>query len=140
MTFDEARGELSIIMAEAGDLKTAPPFSLRERINALYWAVCRKRVAECNCRNRYADAIVEIYNALKRGKMKTDKAILRGGVIIWWKGTPYSKHNITDKVATEYLSKFPQNTGLFEELPPVKVEQSTETKKTAKKGKKTAKK
>lgn len=136
MTYDEAKKELNEIMAEMGG-NSAPPFSLRERIEALYMAVCRKTVRRCNCRDRYADALAEIYRTLKYKKMNNSTTKLRRGVVIWWKGAPYSVHNITDRVAKEYLAKFPGNEKFFEVLPPKdELKEEPKPKKPAKKAKK----
>jgi hypothetical protein len=146
MTLEQATQELREIMAVTGG-NTAPPFALRQRIDALYWAMCRKHLPNCKCRDRVADALAEIYHNIKKGiNMSVNKATLRRGVLIWHKGKPYTVSNITDEVAREYLAEYPQNKGYFEILPePAEVkeepaeskeEKPAETKKTSKKAKK----
>lgn len=139
MTLEQATQELREIMAVTGG-NTAPPFALRQRIDALYWAMCRKHLPNCKCRDRVADALAEIYHNIKKGiNMSENKATLRRGVLIWHKGKPYTVSNITDEVAREYLAEYPQNKGYFETLPEpaeVKEEKPAEAKKTSKKAKK----
>lgn len=107
---------------------TAPPFALRQRIDALYWAMCRKHLPNCKCRDRVADALAEIYHNIKKGiNMSENKATLRRGVLIWHKDKPYTVSNITDEVAREYLAEYPQNKGYFETLPEPAEEEVVET-------------
>lgn len=60
MTEQEAQAELMILrgLAEGGgDLAL-----VRERVDRLYWAVCRKHLRTCKCKNVEKDALLEIYS------------------------------------------------------------------------------
>lgn len=120
MTEQEAQAELMILrgLAEGGgDLAL-----VRERIDRLYWAVCRKHLRTCKCKNVERDALLEIYAKL-RFNTKTHttmaKARLVNGVIIRVGGTHYTNANLTDEVARQFLSAFPQRKDWFAVMPTV---------------------
>lgn len=96
-------------------------FDYKDEIDALSLAVLGHKVKRCNCRNRYADALIAIYKKLKNNEpMKSEITTrMRRGFLITWQGKHYTCHNITDEVAREYLAEFPQNAKMFEVLPPV---------------------
>lgn len=103
-----------------GHLDSDALFDFRDDINALSLAVLGHKVKRCNCRNRYADALITIYKKLKNNEpMKSEITTrMRRGFLIRWKGKHYTCHNITDEVAREYLAEFPQSAKMFEVLPP----------------------
>ena len=85
------------------------------------------------------------------------KAKLVMGVVVFWGGTHYTNKNLTDDVARQFLTKFPQRKDWFQILPPDEVaevadntpergaeiapeEVKSESKPIAPKKKKTAKK
>lgn len=118
MTDQEAQAELMILrgLAEGGgDLAL-----VRERVDRLYWAVCRKHLRTCKCKNVEKDALLEIYAKL-RYHIKTNttmtQAKLVNGVVLQWKGNHYTNSNLTDEVAREFLAMFPQRKDWFEILP-----------------------
>ncbi len=49
--------------------------------------------------------------------MKEHKYMLKGGVVIWIDTDCYTRHNITDKVAKQYLKMHPDAENLFESIP-----------------------
>ena len=121
MTLLEAQAELKELrgLAQSGvDLA-----QYRERISALYRAVCNKTIRKCNCRDKYRDALLEIYSILKMYKNDKDMektkatAKLVKGVIIFIDGAHYTNNNLTDEVAREFLARFPQRKDWFEVLP-----------------------
>lgn len=118
MTEQEAQAELMILrgLASSGnDLAL-----VKERIDRLYWAVCRKHLRKCNCKDKYKDALMEIYAKLKyhqNTNTTMTKARLVKGVVLQWKGNHYTNNNLTDEVAREFLVAFPQRKDWFEELP-----------------------
>jgi hypothetical protein len=63
MTYEEAQAELTLLRGLAGNTQALATF--RERTAALYWAVCRKTLPSCNCRDKWTDALVEIYRKLQ---------------------------------------------------------------------------
>ena len=104
-----------------GHLDSDALFNYKDEIDALSLAVLGHKVKRCNCRNRYADALIAIYKKLKSNEpMKSEITTrMRRGFLITWKGKHYTCHNITDEVAREYLAEFPQNAKMFDVLPPV---------------------
>lgn len=118
MTEQEAQAELMILrgLAESGnDLAL-----VRERIDRLYWEVCRKHLRTCKCKNVEKDALLEIYAKLMyHSKTNTtmSKARLVNGVVLQWKGNHYTNSNLTDDVAKDFLVAFPQRKDWFAELP-----------------------
>lgn len=103
-----------------GHLDSDALFDFKDEIDALSLAVLGYKVKRCNCRDRYADALITIYKKLKNNEpMKSEITTrMRRGFLITWKGKHYTCHNITDEVAREYLAEFPQNAKMFEVLPP----------------------
>ena len=155
MTDQEAQAELMILrgLATSGhDLAL-----VRERIDRLYWAVCRKHLRKCRCKNVEKDALLEIYAKLmyhhKINKTMA-QAKLVNGVVLKWQGNHYTNANLTDEVAREFLASFPQRKDWFAELPSASTakevtaevanepsaEVSAENEPTTPKKKKTAKK
>ena len=118
MTNEEAQAELMVLrgLASSGnDLAL-----VKERIDRLYWEVCRKHLRTCRCKDKYKDALFEIYAKLRtNGKNNTTmaKARLVNGVVLRHKGNHYTNANLTDKVAREFLAEFPQRTDWFAVLP-----------------------
>ena len=118
MTEQEAQAELMILrgLASSGnDLAL-----VKERIDRLYWAVCRKHLRKCNCKDKYKDALLEIYAKLtyhKKTNTTMTQAKLVNGVVLQWKGNHYTNNNLTDEVAREFLASFPQRKDWFEILP-----------------------
>lgn len=117
MTTEQAKAELSHLrgIAEGGDI----PSNFKARLEALYWAVCRKTLRKCNCKDVIPDALAEIYFKLKTindNDMATT-ARLVNGVVLQHKGNHYTNANITDKVAREFLAEFPQRKDWFATLP-----------------------
>lgn len=118
MTEQEAQAELMILrgLATSGhDLAL-----VRERIDRLYWAVCRKHLRKCNCKDKYKDALLEIYAKLMYHK-KTNTTMAQSrlvrGVVLQWRGNHYTNSNLTDEVAREFLASFPQRKDWFATLP-----------------------
>ena len=118
MTEHEAQAELMILrgLAESGgDLAL-----VRERVDRLYWAVCRKHLRTCKCKNVEKDALLEIYAKLmyhQKTNTTMAQARLVRGVVLQWKGNHYTNSNLTDEVAREFLASFPQRKDWFEILP-----------------------
>lgn len=90
----------------------------RRMIEEASRAILGKNVRECSCKNRYSDALLEIISKLKLSRnMKEHKYMLKGGVVIWIGTDCYTRHNITDKVAKQYLKMHPDAENLFESIP-----------------------
>lgn len=157
MTEAEAQAELMILrgLASSGnDLAL-----VKERIDRLYWAVCRKHLRTCRCKDKYRDALLEIYAKLSYNKktnitMAQSQAQLVKGVVLQWQGNHYTNNNLTDEVAREFLQAHPQRKDWFAELPSATTEKqvvaevanepsaevSAENEPTTPKKKKTARK
>lgn len=117
MSEQEAQAELMILrgLATSGhDLAL-----VRERIDRLYWAVCRKHLRKCRCKNVEKDALLEIYAKLMYHKTNKTmaQAKLVNGVVLKWQGNHYTNANLTDEVAREFLSAFPVRKDWFAVLP-----------------------
>lgn len=119
MTFTEAIGAVEKLR---GHLSTGA-FSDAERteIIFLYKEILGRPLKECNCKNRFSDALIEIYSYLKkyqRMKEKCDYRLKAGVVIqIFGKAEVYTNDNLTNKVAKAYLKRYPTATSLFEVIP-----------------------
>lgn len=72
-------------------------------INAALISIRGKGVKDCACRNRYTDALVELYAELGIKRRKTMKNYeLKAGRLIWVDNTPYSNANLTDEIAEKW--------------------------------------
>lgn len=127
MTEREAQAELMILrgLAEGGgDLAL-----VKERIDRLYWAVCQKHVRTCKCKDKYKDALFEIYAKLRfndKNNTTMAKARLVNGVVLQVGGIHYTNANLTDEVARAFLSAFPMRKDWFAELPPTEAKEDAE--------------
>ena len=119
MTYDEAQAEFNELRGLAKNGRDLANY--KERIAKLYQLVCRKTLRKCNCKNVLSDAMAEIYAQLKHytthmEEFKT-QARLVNGVVLQWGGNHYTNNNLTDKVARDFLAKFPQRKNWFSTLP-----------------------
>lgn len=121
MDYQEAMTQLRrlrSLMVAGGDDSV---FSEEDRliIEEIHRAETGKKVRDCGCRDRYADAVIELYRKLNKTKImaKDQKYMLRPGVIIWIGTEAYSRHNLTDKVAKAYLKANPDARKKFERVP-----------------------
>lgn len=72
-------------------------------INTALISIRGKGVKECACRNRYTDALVELYAELNIKRKKTMKNYeLKAGRLIWVENSPYSNANLTDEIAEKW--------------------------------------
>lgn len=129
MTEHEAQAELMILRGLAdggGDLAL-----VRERIDRLYWAVCRKHLRTCKCKNVEKDALLEIYSKLmyhKKTNTTMAQSRLVNGVLLYIEGRHYSNSNLTDEVARKFLAKYPQRKDWFSVLPAEQPQEQGEAK------------
>ena len=89
-------------------------------IETLYREVLGKKVRDCNCPDRYRDAVIELRIFTKNHlKMEKSKFRLKPGVVIVPSNDPevYTNNNLTDEVAIAFLKERPGARGLFAELP-----------------------
>ena len=120
MTYEEAT-------AKVGELKARfdSPFDATDKavIETLYFEVTRKRFVPTTCQQCYHDALIEIYLKLKKEKAmpKTCNYAMKAGFIIscpdFYHGKIFTNENLTDKVAHEYLTKYPHMEKYFQKIP-----------------------
>lgn len=130
MTFSEAQAELTKLrgLAEGGEDLAF----VKERIARLYLAVCHKTLKRCNCKDKYRDALYEIYYNLKYYESNMEEfnstAKLVNGVVLFVDGKHYSNNNLTDEVARTFLARFPQRKNWFSVLPAKAPKKQSEAK------------
>lgn len=120
MTYEETT-------AKVGELKARfdSPFDSTDKavIETLYNEVTRKRFVPTTCQQCYHDALIEIYLKLKKEKAmpKTCNYAMKAGFIIscpdFYHGKIFTNENLTDKVAHEYLTKYPHMESYFQKIP-----------------------
>lgn len=120
MTYKEAT-------AKVGELKARfdSPFDATDKavIETLYFEVTRKRFVPTTCQQCYHDALIEIYLKLKKENAmpKTCNYAMKAGFIIscpdFYHGKIFTNENLTDKVAHEYLKKYPHMESYFQKIP-----------------------
>lgn len=113
--------------------RASQPYSAAEesKIAEIYTAVTGKKVRDCNCRDKWHDAIVEALIYIKNnGKMKEkcDYA-LRGGVILHVGSRVYSNANLTNEVAEQFLKDNPNAVGQFAVIPQPKADKPKRKRK-----------
>lgn len=120
MTYKEATAKVEEFKARFDS-----PFDATDKavIETLYFEVTRKRLVPTTCQQCYHDALIEIYLKLKKEKAmpKTCNYALKAGFIIscpdFYHGKIFTNENLTDKVAHEYLTKYPHMESYFQKIP-----------------------
>lgn len=104
-------------------------------INTALISIRGKGVKDCSCRNRYADALVELYAELGIKRRKTMKNYeLKAGRLIWVDNTPYSNANLTDEIAEKWRKMHENEMDVYFHIYPTEV--AEKPLKPAKKAKK----
>lgn len=87
-------------------------------IASLYRTLTGKDIRQCNCRNRYTDAVIEIYQILKKKEMKIEYE-LKAGVVktVRSTGEVYTNANLTTQVAEKILKDCPDDIRFFSHYP-----------------------
>ena len=99
-----------------------------------YERVTGKTFNKRGCNQCYKDAIIEMYIMYKKnGFMKENKYILKRGKVLHYKGEVYTRQNITDEIAANYLEDFPSQSDLFEAIPETEAETVTVKRNVTKK-------
>lgn len=104
------------VLTKVNDLRTRidTGFSNQDKVSvsSLYKGVLGKLITNAGCNDCYRDALIEVYNYLKReGKMKEKcDYSLKNGVVLQIFGTSevYTNANLTNEVAEKYLMVFPK--------------------------------
>lgn len=120
MTYEEATAKIGGLKARFDS-----PFDATDKavIETLYFEVTRKRFVPTTCQQCYHDALIEIYLKLKKEKAmpKTCNYAMKAGFIIscpdFYHGKIFTNENLTDKVAHEYLTKYPHMESYFQKIP-----------------------
>lgn len=111
------------------------PYSSAEEsiISSLYTEVLGKKVRDCNCRDKWRDAVIEALLYLKKHKAMREKCNykLRAGVILHISGSSevYTNDNLTNEVAEKFLKDNPNAVGRFAVIPQPKAESKPKRKK-----------
>lgn len=111
------------------------PYSSAEEsiISNLYTEVTGKKVRDCNCRDKWHDAVIEALLYLKKNKAMREKCDykLRAGVILHISGSSevYTNDNLTNKVAEKFLKDNPNAVGRFAVIPQSKAKSKPKRKK-----------
>ncbi len=130
MTYLEAFQELKRLrqLIAAGGDDSVFNSEDRRTIEDLYRTEAGKTIRSCNCRDKYADAVMELYTTLKtRGEMKAEqKYKLKAGVLAWIGTDVYNHLTLTDELAEQYLKAHPDAVRDFERIPePPKTKKKT---------------
>lgn len=120
MTYKEAKANI-LQLKERFD----EPFGEKDKhmIAELYYEVLRKEFMPTTCQQCYHDALIELYIYIKNNKRMKEKCNyrLRAGYIIscpdFYNGKIFTNENLTDKVAKEYLERYPSQEEYFSEIP-----------------------
>lgn len=120
MTYEEATAKVLELKARFDS-----PFDAADKavIETLYFEVTRKRFVPTTCQQCYHDALIEIYLKLKKEKAmpKQCNYVMKAGFIIscpdFYNGKIFTNENLTDKVAHEYLTKYPHMEKYFQNMP-----------------------
>jgi hypothetical protein len=94
------------------------PETLKSDIRRLYRYVTGDTLKHCNCPDLYHDAIILILLRMKQDT-KQRNYILKRGIVIQTADSSevYTRDNITDEIAKDYLAKFPNRVYIFEAIP-----------------------
>lgn len=118
MTFQDA---ISLIDELRGRFDAPYSVQDKESIAELYSIVLGKRFVPTTCQQCYHDAVIELYLYTKNHDSfmkKKSKYVMRAGFIIqcpsFHKGEVFTNANLTDKIAEEYLKKFPKQKDYFD--------------------------
>ena len=120
MTYEEA-----VALCEGLRTRFDEPFSPSDKatIERLYAEAVGRDFRPTSCQMCYHDALIEIYHSLKNNRKMADKCNyrLRAGYLInsptFRGGAIYSNANLTDEVAEEFLTTFPERVDMFQQLP-----------------------
>lgn len=120
MTYQEAKAKVEKLQG-----KSDASFTNAEKreIETLYFEVLRKTFVHTSCQQCYHDAVVEMLCYLRKyRKLKTKcNYRMKAGFIIscpdFYGGKIFTNDNLTDKVAKEYLERYPKQETMFSEIP-----------------------
>lgn len=117
MTIDEAK---QIIDELRGRFENPFNSSDKELIEQLYIEVTGRTFVATTCQQCYHDAVIEVIHYLNKNGRMAEKLNykLRAGAIIncptFKNGQVFTNDNLTDEIAQEYLTEYPEQEVLFE--------------------------
>lgn len=98
----------------------------KSRVQELTRLILHAEVRQCNCTDRFLDALFMCRKQLKTyGIMKPCNYKLKNNVVLQFQNNVYTNANLTDEVAEAYLAKYP-NTTYFAEKKPIEVSEKQE--------------
>lgn len=120
MTYTEAKAAVEKL---EGKSDAAFTNAEKREIEKLYFEVLRKTFVHTSCQQCYHDAVIEMLCYMRKNrKLKTKcNYRMRAGFIIscpdFYSGKIFTNDNLTDKVAKEYLDRYPKQETMFSEIP-----------------------
>lgn len=120
MTYQEAKAALEKL---EGKQDAAFSVAEKQKIEQLYFEVLRKTFVHTSCQQCYHDAVIEMACYIKKYRKLKAKCNYRmkAGFIIscpdFYSGKIFTNDNLTDKVAKEYLDRYPKQEVMFSEIP-----------------------
>ena len=101
------------------------PYSSSDKstIEDLYFEVLGKTFRPTSCQQCYHDAVIEMYCYIKKNNSMAEKSNyrLKAGVIIncpnFQGGKIHTNDNPTAKVASDFLTMFPEQVSIFQKVP-----------------------
>lgn len=126
MTIVEAIAKYSELSGVVG--RAPIPDAYKDEIRKLYKYFTGDKLRRCNCPDVYSDAMIIIGLKLRNMTNIESKYKLKRGVVIQMPGSTdvYTRDNLTDDVAREYLDKYPNKSNLFETIPVEQTEEQAE--------------
>lgn len=89
----------------------------KNRVQELTRLILNAEVRQCNCSDRFLDALFLCRKQLKTyGIMKPCKYKLKNNVVLQFQNGVYTNANLTDEIAEAYLSKYPNTTYFAEKI------------------------
>ena len=89
----------------------------KSRVEELTRLILNAEVRQCNCTDRFLDALFLCRKQLKTyGLMKPCKYKLKNNVVLQFQNGVYTNANLTDEIAEAYLSKYPNTTYFAEKI------------------------
>lgn len=89
----------------------------KDRVQELTRLILNAEVRQCNCTDRFLDALFLCRKQLKTyGIMKPCKYKLKNNVVLQFQNGVYTNANLTDEIAEAYLSKYPNTTYFAEKI------------------------
>ena len=104
----------------------------KHRVEELTSLILNAEVRQCNCSDRFLDALFMCRKQLKTyGFMKPCKYKLKNNVVLQFQNGVYTNANLTDEVAEAYLAKYP-NTTYFADKQSIEVSEKQVTEEPVK--------